>query len=112
MPADPPGTRASAATAPEHARAVAQKQSGWTLRAVDPATRTIEGTATTRMFHFRDDFVIRVTQSGDGAVVDMRSKSRDGKGDLGANAKRIQSFLDQVAQDVRANPGAPGTAGH
>jgi uncharacterized protein (DUF1499 family) len=27
-----------------------------------------------------------------GSVVDVRSKSRDGQGDLGANARRIRAF--------------------
>jgi uncharacterized protein (DUF1499 family) len=96
----------------EHARVVAGQQPHWTLRAVDPPARTIEGTAMTRLFHFRDDFVIRIMQSSDGVVIDMRSKSRDGKGDFGANTKRIRSFLDQVAQHIRANATTPGTSGH
>ena len=32
-----------------------------------------------------------------GSVVQMRSKSRDGKGDFGINAKRIRRFFDRVA---------------
>jgi len=31
-----------------------------------------------------------------GSIVEMRSKSRDGKGDIGANAKRIESFFARL----------------
>ncbi len=96
----------------ERVYAIAQQQPDWTIRAVDQPSRTIEGTAITRLFRFRDDFVIRITQTGDGAVIDMRSKSRDGKGDLGANATRIQTFLEHLAQEVRTNPSAPGGLRH
>jgi uncharacterized protein (DUF1499 family) len=39
---------------------------------------------------------VRVRPEGSGSRVDVRSKSRDGKGDLGANAKRIERFLDAM----------------
>jgi uncharacterized protein (DUF1499 family) len=34
-------------------------------------------------------------------VIDARSASRDGKGDLGVNAARIESFLDAVKRRAR-----------
>lgn len=61
----------------------------------DKAAGIIEGTCETSLFRFRDDFVIRVRANGENVVVDMRSKSRDGKGDLGTNAKRIRQFILQ-----------------
>jgi uncharacterized protein (DUF1499 family) len=76
---------------------VAELQSGWKITNDDPATLTVEGEAQSYFFRFVDDFVIRVSESDDGARVDMRSKSRDGKGDLGTNGKRIQSFFDQLS---------------
>jgi len=78
---------------------LAKLQSGWTITNDDPATLTVEGEAQSYFFRFIDDFVIRVSESGDGARVDMRSKSRDGKGDLGANGKRIQAFFDQLTAE-------------
>jgi uncharacterized protein (DUF1499 family) len=33
---------------------------------------------------------------GGGAIVDVRSKSRDGRGDLGANAARIRDFAETL----------------
>lgn len=59
----------------------------------DKAAGIIEGTCETSLFRFRDDFVVRVRAHGENVVVDMRSKSRDGKGDLGTNAKRIRQFI-------------------
>ncbi len=53
----------------------------------------IEGTATTKWFRFKDDIIIRLRQSETGVAVDMRSKSRVGKSDLGTNAKRIRRFM-------------------
>jgi uncharacterized protein (DUF1499 family) len=65
----------------------------WTITYTDPKTRTIEGIAETQLFHFRDDFVIQVRPAPSGSLVEMRSKSRDGVGDVGANYKRIQAFF-------------------
>jgi len=45
-----------------------------------------------------DDISVRVRESGGGAVVDIRSKSRDGKGDMGANAARIRAFRDWIEE--------------
>ncbi|HZY59493.1 MAG TPA: DUF1499 domain-containing protein, partial [Candidatus Binataceae bacterium] len=61
--------------------------------------RTIEGVAVTRLFHFRDDLIIQVraAPSGGGSLVEMRSKSRDGVGDVGANYKRINGFFASLS---------------
>ncbi len=67
---------------------------GWEIAASDVALGRIEATETTRWFHFRDDIVIRISTSGTGTAVDVRSKSRVGQGDMGANAARIRAFLD------------------
>lgn len=53
----------------------------------------IEAISVSRWFRFVDDVVVRVVDDGNGSVVDVRSKSRDGKGDLGANARRIELLL-------------------
>ena len=60
---------------------------------VDPDAGRVEATSTTRVFRFVDDVVVRVRAEGSGSRVDMRSKSRVGKGDLGANAARIEGFM-------------------
>tara|TARA_R110000824_G_scaffold366730_3_gene555813 strand:- start:78953 stop:79699 length:747 start_codon:yes stop_codon:yes gene_type:complete len=67
---------------------------GWELVAATPETGLIEATATTRLLNFKDDVAIRVTEDeGGGTIVDLRSVSRVGQSDLGANAKRIEAFI-------------------
>ena len=74
------------------------REQGWRVLAVEPARGRIEAVAETTFFGFRDDVVIRVSETGDGTQVDMRSASRVGKSDLGANAKRIHQYLQALAQ--------------
>ena len=69
---------------------------GWEIVSADEAAGRIEALATTRWFGFKDDIAVRVWASGTGSRVDVRSKSRVGRSDLGANAKRIQAFLTVV----------------
>jgi hypothetical protein len=63
---------------------------------VDRKRGELEGVAVSQVFNFRDDFVIRVRSDHRGTRVDMRSRSRDGKSDLGANAARIRDFLGEL----------------
>jgi uncharacterized protein (DUF1499 family) len=79
------------------ALAVAQA-SGWEIRLTDVAQGVIEATATTRLLKFKDDVTITVTQANGATVVNLRSKSRIGKGDLGTNARRIRAFQAELAK--------------
>ena len=78
------------------AKDAAQHMPNWEVMVADPQSGTIEAVATSRVFGFHDDIVIRVRGDGDGSRVDMRSKSRDGQGDLGANAERIRGYVAVV----------------
>jgi len=69
---------------------------GWQAIHLDPARGTLEAQDVTRIFRFVDDIVVRVQPEGAGSRLDVRSKSRDGKGDLGANAARIRTFLAKI----------------
>ena len=67
---------------------------GWELLDSDAATGRIEATDRTFWFGFADDVVIRIADAGDAASrVDVRSLSRVGVGDLGANANRVRELL-------------------
>lgn len=66
---------------------------GWEVIAENASTGIIEAVATTPFFGFKDDVVIRVRESGNGSIVDIRSHSRIGRGDQGKNAKRIRAFI-------------------
>jgi uncharacterized protein (DUF1499 family) len=80
-----------------YARCVAAADAlGWTVTAHDPENGTFEAIDVSELFHFVDDIVVRVRAGGDAAVVDIRSKSRDGRGDMGANAARIRAFRDAL----------------
>jgi uncharacterized protein (DUF1499 family) len=80
----------------------------WQITYNNSDKRIIEGIATSAMFRFKDDFVIEVREAGGGAsLVEMRSKSRDGKGDLGVNFRRIQSFFVLMQGPPRGASSAP-----
>jgi uncharacterized protein (DUF1499 family) len=66
---------------------------GWEMVAEVPTEGRVEATDTTTYFGFKDDVVIRIAPDGAGSVIDVRSKSRVGVGDVGANADRIRAFL-------------------
>lgn len=66
---------------------------GWEVVTASASDGHIEATATTPIMRFKDDVVIRIRDEADGTIVDMRSVSRVGKSDLGANAARIETFL-------------------
>jgi uncharacterized protein (DUF1499 family) len=77
----------------ERALKVAQSMPTWRVTRGDAAALAIEAIATSRVFNFVDDVVIRVRPEGAGSRVDVRSKSRVGKGDVGANTARIRAFV-------------------
>lgn len=83
------------AAAYERALAAARAM-GWEIVDSDPGEGRIEATATTFWFGFRDDVVVRLTADDGGTRVDVRSKSRVGRGDVGTNARRIRAYLDEV----------------
>jgi len=86
--------RMDAAPADAFKRALqAARGMGWEVVAADAAAGRIEATDTTFWFGFKDDVVIRVEAEGAGSRVDVRSVSRVGVGDAGANATRIRAYL-------------------
>lgn len=90
----------SPADALRRAEALARSR-GWQVARVDPQAGTLEATAETLFFRFKDDVVVRVRPDParpGGSLVDMRSISRVGGSDIGVNAERIRAFL----ADLRA----------
>lgn len=73
---------------------------GWQLVASDLAEGRIEATDTTFWFGFKDDVVIRLSQKADRVHIDVRSKSRVGRSDVGKNADRINAFMQQLRQQL------------
>ncbi|MFK7913903.1 MAG: DUF1499 domain-containing protein [Pseudomonadales bacterium] len=66
---------------------------GLEIVAVSPDQGLVEATDTTFWFGFKDDVVVRVRPAAGGSAIDVRSVSRVGMSDLGANAARIGKFL-------------------
>jgi uncharacterized protein (DUF1499 family) len=56
----------------------------------------IEAVAETRLMRFQDDVTIRIRPSGAGTRIDIRSASRIGRHDFGANAARIRRFVTEI----------------
>ncbi|APE30388.1 hypothetical protein BOX17_05100 [Halomonas aestuarii] len=70
------------------------REAGWEIAALED--RRLEATDTTFWFGFKDDVVIRLSETNDGVRVDMRSASRLGTSDVGTNAARIRAFLEAL----------------
>lgn len=90
----------------ELVQATALEMPGWVIASIEPSRFSLEAVSTTRFLRFKDDVVIQVRAdlvSGDGSVgssVHMRSKSRLGRSDFGANAKRIRRFFARLAKKL------------
>ena len=80
----------------ERAQRVARAM-GWQIVAAEPEALRIEATDTTLFFGFKDDVVIRIRGQSHGSIVDVRSLSRIGGSDIGANARRVRTFLAKLA---------------
>jgi uncharacterized protein (DUF1499 family) len=82
---------------------------GWEIVAERPEEGRLEARQTSRWFRFVDDIAVRVRPAEDGSAnasrIDVRSKSRDGQGDLGVNAARIRALRDYLT-----TPGGPPAA--
>ena len=88
---------------------VAAKAMGWVIAAAVESEGRIEATATTRLMRFKDDVVIRLRADADagastnGTRLDIRSASRIGSSDFGANARRIHRFLQELDNRLKTN---------
>lgn len=71
------------------------RELGWEITLHDLDRGIIEAVDRTPIMNFADDVVIRVRSDEGGSVVDLRSVSRVGVSDLGANAARIRRFSER-----------------
>jgi uncharacterized protein (DUF1499 family) len=86
----------------EGALAAARDQD-WDIVAAEEAGGRIEATDRTVWFGFVDDIVIRVRLTDVGSRVDVRSVSRVGVSDVGANAARIRAYLADLRDQIGAS---------
>ena len=80
------------------AKAVAAAEAmSWEVVGRDAAAGTIEAVDTTKWFGFKDDIAVRVTPTPEGGSrIDIRSKSRVGRSDIGTNARRIRAYAERL----------------
>lgn len=78
------------------------RERGWVIVTSEEVAGRIEATETSFWFDFKDDVMIRIqpTEEG-GSRIDVRSTSRVGLSDLGANAKRVRNLLDDIEIALR-----------
>jgi hypothetical protein len=86
---------------------------GWRVVTQEPPAGgrpgIIEASERTLLVGFTDDVVIRVAGRDGAVAVDVRSASRYGRHDLGANASRIRRFMREFQARLDATlPGSPG----
>lgn len=77
------------------------EERGWEVLSADPAEGQIEAISRSRLYGFEDEVAIRVTETDTGTRIDMRSRSRLGQIDRGANARRIKAFLSDLEKRAR-----------
>jgi len=78
----------------------AARELGWAVVDVEPEAGRLEAYDTSTIFRFVDDVVVRVRAAPEGGSrVDVRSRSRDGQGDLGANARRIRALRRALVEE-------------
>lgn len=73
---------------------------GWELVNADRENGIVEATETLPWFGFNDDVIVRIEPIDNEIRVDVRSKSRIGRSDLGVNANRIRDFLSDLENNL------------
>lgn len=68
-------------------------EQGLEVANADAESGIVEATATTTWFGFKDDVVVRAVSDNGVTLIDVRSVSRVGRSDIGANAARIEKFI-------------------
>ena len=71
------------------------KEQGLEVINVDHVKGLIEATATSLWYGFKDDVVVRIQATDQSRRIDLRSVSRVGRSDVGANAARIRTFSNK-----------------
>ncbi|HYL33568.1 MAG TPA: DUF1499 domain-containing protein [Stellaceae bacterium] len=75
------------------ALATAQAMPGWIDVVAEPEAWRIEASQESFWMRFTDDVSIRISSNGAGSRIDVRSLSRQGRGDFGDNAARVTAYL-------------------
>ena len=84
---------------------VARSMRAWEVVQVNPTDGLVQATAVSRIFRFRDDVIVRVRPDAAGSKIDVRSRSRVGRSDLGTNAARVQAFRGALLEAASSTAG-------
>jgi hypothetical protein len=77
---------------------------GWERDGGDPSQRRLGAVVTTRLWRFRDDVTVQVHAHGPGSRLSVRSASRVGRGDLGANTRHVLDLRVAVGKTLGERP--------
>jgi Protein of unknown function (DUF1499) len=84
---------------------IVQKKRRWHLLHSDDLAGVIRCECEGLVFSFVDDFFVRISLDENAQTrVDLISRSRTGKADLGVNARRIGRFVRTLDKVLRATP--------
>lgn len=78
---------------------LAKRMERWRVTDLEESRGIIQAVALSRIFRFVDDVVIRIRPEDGGSRIDLRSRSRVGRGDLGANAARVIEFQRRFLEE-------------
>ncbi len=70
---------------------------GWEL--IDD--KKITATRRTKFFRFIDDIEISIRADGDGSMLDIKSASQVGIGELGQNLRNIEELLNDIESELK-----------
>lgn len=73
----------------------------WDLTSLDAEKKEIQAIVTTKVWGFKDDLTVQVQPAQpSGSLLLVRSASRVGKGDLGANTRHVMDLVEAVNATV------------
>jgi len=84
------------------------KKLNWAITTVDPRSRIVQAVVTTELLGFEDDFTVTIhPRHGNSSRLAIRSASRVGQADFGANIGHILVFFEALNQDLPATTSKP-----
>ena len=73
---------------------------GWEILEIDPERYFLHAVVLTPLLKFKDDVEVQLTSTPRGTELHIRSRSRVGKADLGANTRHILDLLSALERQV------------
>lgn len=73
---------------------------GWELTETDARHHRLHAVVETPLLKFKDDVTVQLEATNRGTAIHIKSSSRVGKGDLGANTRHILDLLNMLGRQV------------